>query len=363
VSDVYLNNYVFRMLEVSHKLNIVIMAGGKGTRFWPRSVESLPKQFLTFHTSQTLIQETVARFRQLVPAHHLFIAAPACYLSLLNEQLPDFSKQQFIVEPEQKDTAACIALAAFHLLRAGVDDPVVFAPSDQHVSDDASFLEAIELAARIAKLQDIIVTLGIKPSRPETGYGYLKTAAANSHFPSTILSISRFLEKPTEEQAIQLLKEPGVYWNSGIFVCRPSIIANSLKLLQPDIWNSLLLHPLDTAAAYALMPKLSIDYAVMEHAESMYCVPVECGWDDIGTWAAISRHSAVDSDGNVIQGNASLIHSAGNIVFTEDNKQVLLIGVHDLIVVSTPRGLLICSKTEEPSLKTWLSQSSSLFSL
>lgn len=351
------------MLEVSHKLNIVIMAGGKGTRFWPRSVDSLPKQFLTFHTSRTLIQETVARFKQLVPAHHLFIAVPERYLPLVDEQLPEIMKQQLIVEPEQKDTAACIALAAFHLLTAGDDDPVVFVPSDQHVSDDTAFLAAIELAAKTAKLQDMIVTLGIQPSRPETGYGYLKTASASSHFPSTILSVSRFLEKPTEDQAAKLLKEPGIYWNSGIFVCRPSTIANSLKLLQPDIWNSLLLHPLDTAAAYALMPKLSIDYAVMEHAESIYCVPVDCGWDDIGSWAAISRHSAADPDGNVIQGNASLIHSTGNTVFTEDNKQVLLIGIHDLIVVSTPLGLLICPKTEEPNLKTWLSQSSNLFSL
>ena len=201
--------FVFRMLEVSHKLNIVIMAGGKGTRFWPRSVDALPKQFLTFHSSQTLIQETVARFRQLVPADQLYIAAPARYLPLLDDQLPEISKQQLIVEPEQKDTAACIALAAFHLLNAGDDDPVVFVPSDQHVSDDVPFLAAIELAARTAKLQDIIITLGVKPSRPETGFGYLKTAAANSHFPSTILSVSKFLEKPRKIRQSSSLRSPG----------------------------------------------------------------------------------------------------------------------------------------------------------
>lgn len=336
-------------------MNIVIMAGGKGTRFWPRSVDALPKQFLQFHSSQTLIQETVARFRQLVPDNQLYIAAPARYISLLNEQLPDFPNQQLIVEPEQKDTAACIALAAFQLLRAGDNEPVVFVPSDQHVADNTTFFTAVELAAKTACLEGAIVTLGIKPNRPETGFGYLKTETAGT---PPILQVTRFMEKPTKERAAELLKESGIYWNSGIFVCRPSTIARCLEALQPDIWKSLLLHPLDTAAAYALMPKLSIDYAVMEHAESMYCIPVECGWDDIGSWAAISRLSAADSNGNVIQGEPSLIHSTGNTIFVEDDKQVLLIGVHDLIVISTPGGLLICPKTEEPHLKTWLKQTS-----
>ncbi|MFC5653564.1 mannose-1-phosphate guanylyltransferase [Paenibacillus solisilvae] len=353
---VFLNGLVFRLLEVIHKLNIVIMAGGKGTRFWPRSVDTLPKQFLHFHSSQTLIQETAARFKQAVPDHQLFIAAPARYLPLLHEQLPGFSMQQLIVEPEQKDTAACIALAAFQLLSAGDDQPVVFVPSDQHVADDAAFLTAIKLAAQTAEQDHAIVTLGIKPSRPETGFGYMRTTAESGLASASVLYVSSFLEKPTEERAAQLLTEPGVYWNSGIFVCRPSTIARSLELLQPKIWNSLLLHPHDPSAAYALMPKLSIDYAVMEQAEKIYCIPVDCGWDDVGSWAAISRHSTADSNGNVIQGLASLVQSTGNTVYVEDDKQVVLIGVHDLIVVSTPSGLLVCLKTEEPQLKKWLNQ-------
>ncbi|BBH21716.1 mannose-1-phosphate guanylyltransferase [Paenibacillus baekrokdamisoli] len=337
-------------------MNIVIMAGGKGTRFWPRSVDNLPKQFLNFHSQQTLIQETAARFQQLVSADHLFIASPERYLPLLDEQLPLFPKQQLIVEPEQKDTAACIALAAFQFLNANNDEAIVFVPSDQHVANEPAFLHAIKLAADTAEMEDAIVTLGITPSRPEVGFGYLKTAESSDHLPPSVLQVVRFLEKPSEERARQLLQEPGMYWNSGIFVCRPSTIARCIQLFQPDIWNSLLQYPLDPAAAYALMPKLSIDYAVMEKVETMYCIPVDCGWDDIGSWAAVSRHSLADVDSNVSQGTVSLIGSTGNTVFTDDDKQVLIIGVHDLIIVSTSNGLLICSKTEEPRLKTWLNQ-------
>ncbi|MCQ6558782.1 mannose-1-phosphate guanylyltransferase [Paenibacillus mendelii] len=341
-------------------MNIVIMAGGKGTRFWPRSIASMPKQFLPFHSDRTLIQETAARFLNLVPGSRLYVAAPNCYQPLLAEQLPDMHPDQYIIEPEQKDTAACMALVASRFLEKGDDSPIVFVPSDQYVADEQPFLAAIEQAVAAAGAQDAIVTLGIEPDRPETGFGYLRTSPApldtmkeTVEMPPGVLRVVHFLEKPNAERAAQLIREPGMYWNSGIFVWRPSTIARCLQRYQPLLWNGLQTHPRDAAAAYALMPALSIDYAVMEQVQTLYCIPVRCGWDDIGSWAALGRHLTPDSGGNIRHGDAIVLPEAtGNTVFTD--RQTLIIGVHDLIVVSTPHGLLVCPKAEEAKLKTWL---------
>ncbi|QYR20549.1 NTP transferase domain-containing protein [Paenibacillus sp. sptzw28] len=336
-------------------MNVVIMAGGKGTRFWPRSVDSMPKQFLPFHSERTLIQETVSRFRKIVSSSRLYIIAPARYLPLLEEQLPEFTQDQLILEPEQKDTAACIALAAFRFQQRGDDEPAIFVPSDQYIAEEEPFLAAVRRAAEMAKRPGAIVTLGIEPTRPETGFGYMKTKepAAGEDLPDSVLPVLRFMEKPTAERAEKLIREPGTYWNSGIFVCKPSTLARRMEQFQPAIWNSLIEHPLDVSAAYALMPRLSIDFAVMERAESMYCIPVQCGWDDIGSWAVLGRHWTPDANGNVSKGSVTLTEASGNTVFIAD-KHALIIGVHDLIIVSTPSGLLVCPKTEEFRLRMWL---------
>ncbi|UVI31689.1 mannose-1-phosphate guanylyltransferase [Paenibacillus spongiae] len=339
-------------------MNIVIMAGGRGTRFWPRSTASMPKQFLPFHSDRTLIQETAARFLKLVPGSRLYAAVPDRYLPLLARQLPDMPPNQYIIEPEQKDTAACMALAALRFLDQGDDSPLVFVPSDQYVSDERAFLAAIEQAAAAACLDDAIVTLGIEPDRPETGFGYLRTLDKSSdmakNMPQGVLRVVQFLEKPDAGRAAELIRESGIYWNSGIFVWRPSTIASSLQRYQPQLWNILRSHPHDAAAAYAQMPALSIDYAVMEQAQSIYCIPVRCGWDDIGSWAALERHLTPDSSGNIRHGEEPIVlpNATGNTVFAD--RQALIVGVHDLIIVSTPHGLLVCPKAEEAKLKTWL---------
>lgn len=337
-------------------MKIVIMAGGKGIRFWPLGTVQVPKQFLSFRSEHTLIQETATRFREFVPSSNLFIAVPRRYLPLLEEQLPDLKPEQLIVEPEQKDTAACIALAAFRFLQDGDNEPVAFVPADQYIADTAAFLATVAKAAKIALKPDAIVTLGVKPDRPETGFGYLLTSPAAEEEAGTggLRQVARFLEKPTEDKARLLIDEPGVYWNSGIIVCRPDTIARRIETYEPAIWNSLQQHPLDLDAAYAGMPKLSIDYAVMERASTIYCLPLECGWDDIGSWAALRRHLRADENGNVVKGDAALSEADGNTVFIE-GKQAVIIGVRDLIVVSTAGGLLVCPRSEEPHLKKWLS--------
>ena len=339
-------------------MKIVIMAGGKGTRAWPRSNDDLPKQFLPFLSEQTLIQETVNRFRDFVPASRLFIALPRHYLPLLKEQLPDFPPNQLIIEPRQKDTAACIALTVFRFLQTGDDEPVAFVPSDQFIADKKAFLAAVSAAADVALLPDGIVTLGVRPVRAESGFGYLITKpdpdAVKASSVSGILRVTRFLEKPDEERARHLMNEPGIYWNSGILVCRPETMARCIQSCEPAIWNTLLQNPSDPDAAYADMPRLSIDYAILEKARTTYCLPVNCGWDDIGSWGSLLRHQPPDPSGNVIQGEVDLRNAARNLVFVDDRKAVI-IGVSDLIVASTSNGLLICPKSEEPRLKKWLS--------
>jgi len=339
-------------------LKIVILAGGKGTRAWPRSNDDMPKQFLPFLSDLTMIQETVNRFRDFVPASRLFIALPRHYLPLLNEQLPDFPPNQLIVEPQQKDTAACIALTVFRFLQTKDDEPVAFVPSDQFIADKEAFLAAISAAADVALLPEAIVTLGIRPDRAETSFGYLLTApdsdAEKASSISGIRRVSRFLEKPDEVRARQFVKEPDIFWNSGTLICRPESMARNIQSFQPAIWNLLLHNPSSPDAAYIGMPRLSIDYAVLEKAKTIYCLPVNYGWDDIGSWGSLLRHLPSDSNGNVIHGEVDLMESSGNLVFI-DNKKAVIIGVNDLIVASTSNGLLICPKSEEPHLKKWLS--------
>ncbi|MFC5700155.1 mannose-1-phosphate guanylyltransferase [Cohnella faecalis] len=339
-------------------MKIVILAGGKGTRTWPRSNDELPKQFLPFLSKQTLIQETVNRFRDFVPPSRLFIALPRHYLPLLKEQLPDFPSNQLIVEPQQKDTAACIALTVFRFLQTKDDEPVAFVPSDQFIADKDAFLAAVSAAADVALLPDAIVTLGVRPDRAETGFGYLLTApdsaAGKASSVSGIRRVDRFLEKPDEEQARLFMKEPDIFWNSGILICRPENMARCIQSFEPAIWNLLSQNPSNPDAAYAGMPRLSIDYAVMEKAKTIYCLPVNCGWDDIGSWGSLLRHLSSDPCGNVIHGEVDLMDASGNLVFM-DNKKAVIIGVSGLIVASTSNGLLICPKHEESRLKKWLS--------
>jgi len=338
-------------------MNIMIMAGGKGTRFWPRSIKTIPKQFLSFGPGPTLIQQTVDRFRRLVSDERLFIAAPTAHVPLVISQLPSLSTQQILSEPEQKGTAACIAYTAYSMLAKGDDRPIVFVPADQYIADDDIYLAAIEHAAQAAAADNAIVTLGIRPDRPDTGFGYMELEAdkAGTNAGDEWHKVKRFLEKPDAATAEMLINQSNVYWNSGIVAWRPSSIMHHLILTEPALWRPFIEHNGDAALAYADCPELSIDYAVLEKTNEIRCIPVDCGWDDIGSWAAFRRHHASDSFGNVTQGAIRLFESEGNTVYSET--ETLLIGVSDLIVVSTPHGLLVCHRSEEPRLKHWLNES------
>ncbi|MBD0381557.1 mannose-1-phosphate guanylyltransferase [Paenibacillus sedimenti] len=329
-------------------MKVVIMAGGKGLRFWPRSVEERPKQFLALTSRDSMLQMTYNRFRKNIDAADIYVVARSSYITLIREQLPYLDPSRLIIEPDQRDTGPCIALTARFFLQQGIDDVLVTAPSDQYIPDDKALMKALLEAERLAGKEKSIVTLGIVPTRPETGYGYIR--AASESIAGQAQRVLKFVEKPNEQRARELLLEPDTYWNSGIFIWKPSTIDYYMKLYQRDLWNKLWLseEPLETV--YATLPKLSVDYAILEKATTVFTIPVHFVWDDIGSWTAMERVFPKDEQGNIIFGDVYPLHINNSIVYAEEQK-VIAIGVEDLIIVSTKDGLLVCRKSEEQHIK------------
>ncbi|WP_010271045.1 mannose-1-phosphate guanylyltransferase [Paenibacillus senegalensis] len=347
-------------------MKVVILAGGKGTRFWPRSVERKPKQFLALTSRETMLQTTYRRFASWLPANRIYVITTRAYRPLVEEQLPDLASDRIIEEPAQRDTGPCMALTAYRFLSEGDDEVIVTAPSDQYIPDERALQAALEKAEQGARHPLAIVTLGIRPSRPETGYGYIETAA-DQELPADdrrnreilpsdgLLPVKRFIEKPSLPVAEQLISQPNIYWNSGIFVWRPSTIAHYMKIYHRSLWDQIAKPGPMTEQQYLQLPKLSVDYAILEKAETIWTVPVDFEWDDVGLWTSLERIQKSDEEGNLLQGDVYTHHSERNIVYT-DNKPAIVIGAQDLIIVSTDDGLLVCRKTEEQEIKTVLQQ-------
>lgn len=332
-------------------MKIAIMAGGTGTRFWPRSVEAKPKQFLALTSEETMIQQTYRRFCKWLPKEDVYVITTNRYLPLLTEQIPELDRSQIIVEPDQRDTGPCIALVALHFLTKGIDEVLVTAPSDQFIPDEYELKLALLQAAAAAETKNTIVTLGIVPTRPETGYGYIETKETPVY--ENVYLVKAFIEKPTQERAEKLIQNKHVFWNSGIFVWKPSTIAHYMNKHQSHMWGSIKENMDDLENVYPHIQKISIDFAILEHAEKIYTIPVDFIWDDIGTWTSLERVFSPDKDGNFRQGDTYVIDSSSNIIITETQKTIV-IGVDNLIIVSTKDGILICHKREEQKIKNAL---------
>lgn len=331
-------------------MRVIILAGGRGNRFWPRSTEARPKQFLPLTSRKTMLQITYDLFRSRLPRESLYVATVARYKPLVLQQLEDLGEEQLIVEPEQKDTGPCIALAAHYFLTAEADDVLVTIPSDQHIPDGDALLDALREAERLAVQDRTIVTLGIPPTRPETGYGYI---LADGEDAGPVRRVRSFIEKPEPHRAAVLLQQPNVYWNSGIYVWKPSTIAYYMKREQPDLWRAIREagEPLETV--YSRLPNLSVDYAVVEKADRILTIPVSFEWDDVGSWTSLERIFGKDENGSVIMGEVHSLLSRNNIVFS-DSRKALVLGVDNLIIVSTAEGLLVCHKSMEQQIKRLL---------
>jgi mannose-1-phosphate guanylyltransferase len=326
-------------------LHGVILAGGRGTRFWPRSRRRRAKQVLAVMGHETLIQQTVARLRPVIPPERLWVITNGYLRNEITQQLPGIPPAQIIAEPAQRNTAAAIGLAA-HLIRRRHPEAVmgVF-PADHVIAKPAQFQTVLRAAAQGAAAGSIVV-LGIRPRWPETGYGYIQflKKPPKSHVPK-LLPVERFREKPDLATAKRFVKSGQHFWNSGMFLWRVSTLLQALERYLPN--TASLLREIAAGEAleklYPLCDNVSIDFAVLEKARNVVGIPCDIGWNDIGSWNAVYDLMPHDSAGNAVRGQSYLTDSSGNFVDT-GGKMVALIGIENLVVVDTPDALLIAKR-------------------
>lgn len=344
----------------------VILAGGVGTRLWPRSRENRPKQFSDITGSGfTMIQETAQRLDGLIDSTRLFIVTGPAYADLVKEQLPQISTRQLIIEPSGRNTAPAIGLASLYLRRSDPDAVMAILPADHVILHADRFRAALRRAADAAQ-KGFIVTLGIEPTFAHTGYGYIKRGELLSTVEGIpAYRVERFLEKPNRAAAEQFLAEGGYYWNGGIFVSRVDTMLNEFARQAPEIYERLeqIDAALDTPEAQKVlesvwqeMPSISIDYAVMEGAQKVAVVPLKAGWNDVGSWDALETVLEQDESGNrIARGEVLLLDSRDNIVYS-DKRLVVLINVNNLVVVDTGDTLLIGDKGNMQRVKEVVEQ-------
>jgi mannose-1-phosphate guanylyltransferase len=341
----------------------VILAGGGGTRLWPRSRQSQPKQFVDITgAGQTMIQATAERMNGLVPSERLFVVTGTQFAEMTRTQLPTLAADQIIIEPSGRNSAPAIGLACVHLYRRDANAVVAFLPADHVIPDNEGFLDALRRAHEAASA-GMIVTLGVTPTFAHTGYGYIKSGprfSINGSSPLPIYHVERFLEKPNRTTAEYFLNEGGYYWNAGIFVCRADRMLAEIEHHLPDVSQRLqqILSTLDTdqantalESAWQTMPSISIDYGVIERAAQVAVVPLDAGWNDVGSWDALQAILEHDTQHNVIvKGETLAVGSEGNIVYS-DKSFVALVDVNDLVVVETDNALLIGHKSKMQRVK------------
>jgi len=340
----------------------LIMAGGKGTRFWPLSTEKKPKQFLSLIGEDTMIQMTVNRIKPLIPIERIFVCTGKMYVDLVKEQLPELPERNIIVEPEGRNTAPCIALSALVIQRYYKDANMIVLPSDHLIKDEEKFRDIIKTSNTfIEKNNDAIITLGMKPDRAETGYGYIKyNVNSNSEHLSYIFKVDRFVEKPNEEKAKKYLQDETYLWNGGMFLWKVSTIINEIKTHCPITYESICgIEDVEEEYLQDLIDKkyhstevISIDYAVLEKSKNIYVVPSEIGWDDIGTWTSVERYKEKDINNNILDGNTRVIESKSNIAIN-NGKRVIMIGIDDVMTLETEDSIYIVNKDYMDNLRDY----------
>jgi mannose-1-phosphate guanylyltransferase len=330
----------------------VVMAGGKGARFWPRSREHRPKHLLDIAGERTLIRQTVDRLRPLVPPERTLIVTGRSHAAELIRQLPEIPAENILIEPLGRNTAPCIGLAALHIRRRVGDDVMLVLPADHRIGDEEEFRRVL-ITAAAAAAGTALVTVGIEPTGPETGYGYIEQGAPLAAFGGrTVYRVRSIREKPPRPEAERFLAQGGFCWNSGMFVWKVSTILAAIDEFLPELARGLerIAPALDTrdeerivAEVYAGLQAVSIDYGVMEKAREVLVLPGAFDWSDLGSWDALWETAAKDAAGNAFRGEVIALDSAGSLVHCPE-RLVALVGVRDLLVVETPDALLICRR-------------------
>lgn len=343
--------------------HLVIMAGGVGSRFWPMSTPECPKQFIdVFGTGRTFLQMTVDRFKGLVPPENVWVVTSVDYADIVKAQLPEIPVENIMLEPCRRNTAPCIAYASWRIKAKNPKANIVVAPSDHLVTDVVEFQRVISSALQFVSETDSIVTLGMKPTRPETGYGYIQ---ANHNEPSLrnkeIFRVEAFKEKPDVATATRYIKQNDFFWNAGIFIWNVRTIINALRVYLPDvndIFETML--PVygtdkEREAIDKEFPKcenISIDYAVLEKADEIFVFPASFGWSDVGTWGSLHSIAQADThNNNVIGQDVRLYETKNCVIHTTQERRVVVQGLDGYIVAEKDNTLLICKLSEEQRIK------------
>ncbi len=317
-------------------LHAVILAGGSGTRFWPLSRAKKPKQFLPLVTGRTLIEETFARVQPLCGAEAIWVVCGKDHVAAVREALPDIPAQHVVAEPAARNTAPAIGLACVHALREDPQATLIVLPSDHPVARPEAFRAALSAAARACQDGDLL-TLGIRPTRPETGYGYLRRGAEKA---PGVFAVEAFVEKPDADTARRYVADPAYSWNAGIFVFRADAMLDALRRHLPEVHEGLV-----RGGDFASLQSISIDYGVMEPESQgmrrIALVPGDFGWSDVGSFAALPEVRALDARGNTVSGDAIAVDCDGCVVLSEGKRLVAAVGLRDLCVIDAGDALLV----------------------
>lgn len=341
----------------------VIMAGGVGARFWPMSTTAHPKQFIDIlGTGETLIQQTFRRMQRVCPAENIYVVTSEEYRTLVKEQLPLLTDAQILGEPSRKNTAPCIAYANHKILNINPNARIVVAPSDHIILKEEVFEKVLTEALQAASENDWLLTIGIKPNRPDTGYGYIQYSEVNTQYSNTeIRKVKTFTEKPILELAQKFLESGDFLWNAGIFIWSLASIQKAFERYLPEVKNLFAQgqttydSPDENAfiqKVYNQCPSISIDYGVMEKAENVYVYGADLGWSDLGTWGSLFENKTKNEENNAIVGKNVMTYDSKNcIINVPDKKLVVVQGLDNYIVAAKDNALLICRKEDEQKIR------------
>lgn len=352
-----------KTIMASSNNHLVIMAGGIGSRFWPMSTQECPKQFIdVMGCGRTLIQLTVDRFEGVCPKENVWVVTSEKYADIVHEQLPEVPVENILKEPCRRNTAPCIAYVCWKIKTRNPKANVVVTPSDHVVMNVKEFQRVITSALDYTQYSDAILTLGMKPTRPETGYGYIEAdLSSSSASNSEIFRVDSFKEKPDVKTAEKYIRQNNYFWNAGIFIWNVNTIVNAFRIYQPEIaeiFTAMMPHfytekeQKEIDAHFPECPNISVDYAILEHSDEIYVFPADFGWSDLGTWGSLHVQMEKNLAGNVVIGpDVTLYESRGCVVHTMQEKKVVIIGLEDCIVAENDSHLLICKLEDEQRIK------------